>query len=222
MGQEYIRRITVLGEVPSLGPVMLFDNMEDLFKWVEAGNMGDSVFEKIGTVAYNGSACLHMKSRTTGCASGDVIIAKRTLYERPGKRYRFEMLWRFEAKANCEKMTVRSKVYDGTYVHYVYLYYDAQNDKWRYTNSAGVDADVPGGAQLLNPATFHRLQMGWDQNSQMWVKMVSDGMEIDMSTLQYQRAASALAQRHELEIELAVQATTPVEGYVDDVLVMEV
>lgn len=222
MGDEYIRRIMVLGSVPTLGPVMMFDDMEDLFKWTEGGNLGDSTFEKSATVAYNGSACLHMKSRTTNLASADVIAAERTLYERPGKRYRFEMLWRWEVTANCEKMTVRSKVYDGSDVHYVYLLYQVQLGKWKYTNSAGADIDVPGGAQSLNVGTFHRLLLEWDQNLQKFVRMISDGMEIDMSTLSYQKSTSGAAQRHHLAIELAVLAAAPVEGYVDDVLVMEI
>jgi len=222
MGSEYIRQIMVLGLVPSLGPVVLFDDIEDLFKWVEGGTGGDTVFEKIATVAYNGSACLHVKTRTTNAAANDNILATRSTFQRPGRRYRLDVLFRLEVLANCKMLTFRCRTYDGSNLHTVAIRYDPQNTKWQYMNLAGAETDIVGGSQNLVAAGFHRLLVEWDESKGEYTKFICDGLEIDMSGLAYSKSASAGAVRILLDLEIKAQSTTPPEAYFDDVLVMEI
>lgn len=212
----------VLGEVPSLGPVLLFDNIEDLFKWVESGSGGDSVFEKITTVAYNGSACLHMKTRTTNAAADDTVAATRKLYQRPGKRYRIELIFRYEVMANTRGFKVGFSIYDGTNKHDGYVVFNAVTERWYYYNSAGVETELTGFAYTPVQAGWHRFVLDIDVASGKYIQAIVDSREYDMSTLSFKVAAQAGGSTFDVFFELTAEDTTPPEAYYDDVLVMEI
>lgn len=222
MGKEYEREITVLGSVPNLGPVLLFDDMESLFKWTEAGTMGDSVFEKIATVAFNGSASLHMKTRTTGAAENDEISGYRMAFMRPGKRYRLECLFRPDAVAQSKYVYFEPKIWDGTNYHLLRVRWDEAGAKWQYTDAVPSWQDIPGGAQDLLADQFGRLLLEWDQEKKEYIRLISGGLEVDMSGLSYASSASGAAQALRLDIGMTAGATPPGEVYFDDVLVLEI
>jgi hypothetical protein len=222
MGEEFIRRVMILGSVPSLGPVVLFDDMEGLLKWAKADGAGDSVIEKSGTVAYNGSYSLHFKSRTTGATAGDVIAAYRKVHQRPGKRYRLELLWMPDSATGVTFTSFEVQIFDGVNVSLVRLRWDIVLAKWQYWNSAGAWADVTGGAQNLQVNQFHRLAFEWDQNSGKYLGMVSDALEVDLSALDFQQSASAGAQEFDFRVSLIAGSIPPGEVYLDDVLVIEI
>lgn len=222
MGKEYEREITVQGSVPNLGPVLLFDDIEDLLKWVEAGTGGDSVFEKIATVAYNGSACLHMKSRTTNAAEDDEISGYRDTIMRPGKRYRMECLFRPDASAQSKLVFFRALLYDGTNSHNAQVRWDEVNTKWQYLNSVAGWTDVPGGSQDLVADQFHRFLLEWDLSSGKYIRFVCDGLEVDLSGVSFYVTADASATIMRLDVGMFAGAAPPGELYFDDVLVLEI
>ena len=179
MGEEYVRRLMILGSVPNLGPVILYDDMEGYFKWVVGGTVGDRVCEKDATECYNDSNSLRIVSRATGATEGDLISAARNTYQRAGQRYRLELLHR-ETGDNDAKL-VRFYVYvsDGTHTHYIDVRYDAVNHKWQYKDTAGDWQDVSGGSQNLHPTGWHRLLLEWDESTQKYIRLVSDGLEVE-------------------------------------------
>lgn len=222
MGHEYEREITVMGSVPNLGPVLLFDDMEGLLKWKEAGTGGDTVFEKITTVAYNGSACLHMKTRITGAAAGDDISGYRDTFQRPGKRCRLECLFRPDVKEQSAYVYFKASIYDGTLRHYVRLRWDEVNTKWQYWSDVPGWSDVTGGSQGLVADQFHRFLMEWDQSSKKYIRFVCDGLEVDLSTLSYDTGADASGQILRVDVGMEAVGVLTGELYVDDVLVLEI
>jgi len=222
MGEEFVRRIMVLGDVPSLGPVIVFDDMEFLLKWTKSGTGGDSLLEKSATVAYNKDASLHLKTRTTNGVEGDAEVASRVLYQRSGKRYAFECIWMPDAAAGAKETIFEADIYDGALLHQVALKYDKVNDKWLYFAAGPAFTDVPGGAQSLQTGTWHRLRFEFDEASGLMRKMESDALLVDMSTLSYYSTASVVAVRLHCKITVVAGATPPGEVYVDDVLVMEI
>lgn len=222
MGEEDIRRIMILGSVPTLGPVMLSDNMEDLLKWTESGSGGDTVFEKCTTLAYNGSACLHMKTRTTNAVEGDVVIASRFSFQRPGKRYRFECLFKHVMDAATKELFFQIYVYDGTNYHNSILKYVVAGPKWQYYTTGGAYVDVPGGSQFLAEEGWHRFLVEVDNHLGEYIRFVCDGLEIPMSGLPYRKGASAQAVKMFVILEAMAGVSPPADAYFDDVLVMEI
>ena len=222
MGQEYLRQILVLGSVPALGPVDMYDDMEGTFKWSKAGTGGDDVLEKSITVAYNASASMHAKTRTTTATDGDYIDAKRRVYARASKRYRIELIWKFTTLAANKEFFTQLVVEDGAYAHAVGLKFLPNSAKWQYQNVAGTFSDVPGGAQSLAADNWHRLLFEFDQSTGKMVTMVSDSLNLDLSDLSYYKSAHVVAEESILAIRAIAHTSPPAEIYVDDVLILEV
>lgn len=222
MGKEYVRNITVIGEVPSLGPLILFDDMEGLFKWGKTGTGADYTVEKDATVAYNGLACLHLATRASNPAEDDVVAAHRYLYPRPGKRYRIELLFQYENSTFCKLLEFDFSIQDGTYLHNIFIRYDPVNAKWQYKSAAGAWVDVVDGAQGLLQAGWHRLVFEFDQNAKEFKSLVCDAKEMDLSGIRYQVAGNGADQYAKLDFKVVAGSTTPPEVYIDDVLIMEI
>jgi len=222
MGEEYIRRVMVLGEVPSLGPVIVFDDIEDLLKWAKGEGVGDSVFEKDITYAYNGSACLHMKTRTTDAAALDQIDAHRFVAERPGRRYRYEIFWRFPDRAKTLEVWFDSEIVGAGNIYRAGVQYLPNANVWAYQDAGGTFVQVPGSAQKLEPLGWHRLTFEFDLSKEKYIKMVSDGLEIDMKDLALYSVSSDLGHYMKVFVRLVTSGAAAAEMYFDDVLVMEI
>lgn len=222
MGEEYVRRIMVLGEVAPLGPVVLSDDIEGVLKWTKDDGTGDSVFEKCATVAYNGSASLHMKTKTTGAAADDIIGARRYSFQRPGKRYRLEVIFRIEDRSDMKSCGFVVWLYDGTYQHTVALNYDSQNGKWQYWGSDDSYHDVTGGSQSLFQVAWHRLLMEYDEAKGEYVRMQCDGLGVDLSGVAYAKSSNTTGLRQTVKFQIITQGAAPAEAYFDDVLLMEI
>lgn len=222
MGEEFIRRIMVLGSVPSLGPVMLFDNLEDLFKWSAGGTGADYVVEKSTTVAYNGSACLHMKTRATGAAAGDVVNSFRDLFQRPGKRYRLEFLMRFEVEAATRYLTWYGTIWDGATKHEISVRHDVVNMLWQYLGSDGSYHNISGSSQRLNNIAWHRVCLSFDEYSKTYVSLISDGLVMSLDGVAYLSSANTDPVRFRSLVEETANSSARPDCYFDDFLVMEI
>lgn len=222
MGKEYAREITVMGSVPHLGPVLLYDDMESLFKWVKAGGAGDSVFEKSDTVAYNGTSSMHMKTRATDAAENDEIAGWRDTFLRPGKRYRVECLFMPDASGQSKFVLIEPKIWDGTTYHLLGVRWDEAGSKWQYRAAGPVWSDIPGGGQTLVADQFSRMLLEWDQNLKTYSRLVCQGLEIDMSGLGYSYVADGVPTLMRLDLGMTAGAAPPGEVYFDEVLVMEI
>jgi len=222
MGEEYIRRIMVLGSVPSLGPVILFDDIEGLLKWVASGTGTGYVVEKLTTAAYNGSACLHVKTRTVGASADDIVVATRSFFRRPGLRYRVESLFEILVNSNCKLCDFEVYLYDGTARHAPGVRYDVVNQKWQYRTGIATYTDVPGGSQNLEGADWHRVLFEFDEARGVLTRLICDGLELSGLNLGYYRSSAVGGVYCLLNLSIGSVSTTPPEAYFDDVLVMEI
>jgi hypothetical protein len=221
MGLEYTRQLMILGQVPSFGPVILWDDFESLFKWAGAGE-GAEVCEKLSTDAYNGTACLHMETRTVGAAANDKVTATRKVHQRPGKRYRVEFLFKITVRANCLNFGVEFKINDGVDAHYIGLRYAGSLDKWEYQNEGATYSDVPGGGMALANAGWHRVSLDFDEHSKKYINMVCDGIEIDLTGILYGTVVDGDPVGANCQLKGESVAATPPVMYVDDFLFMEI
>jgi hypothetical protein len=221
LGEEYHRQQMVLGQVSNLGPVILYDDMEGLLKWGFSGT-DTEIADLSATVAYNGSKSIHMATDATPAGAGEYVEGHRLTYQRPGKRYAAELIWRCTDMAKVLHFRLQISIYDGTTEHIISLDYLGPEAKWQYNGAAGAPVDVPGGAQALVNLGWHRLEMQYDEALGQHIKMVSDGLEIDMSGIAYYTAASATGSQQQIKIEIMAVTMEQAEGWFDDVLIREI
>jgi hypothetical protein len=222
VGQEYIRQITVLGSVPSMGPVILYDDFESLLKFTMNGGTGDSTFALDAAVAYNGDHSLHMKTRATAAAENDWIECQRLSFQRPGRRYSFEVTWNYSTVLANKEILFQLFIADGAMAHACTLKYLPNSSKWQYLNSAGAYSDVPGGSQLLYAGGWHRLMFSLNEDSGKMIKVVSDGLEIDLSDLSYYQNAAVTGVYASAMVRAIAHTSPPAEVWIDEVLLMEI
>ena len=221
MGEEYVRQILLLGYVPTLGPVVLYDDMEGLLKWTKEDGVGDSVFEKNATVAYNGSYSLHMKTRTTTATAGDLISGYRSTFQRTGGRYRIEFLMRIDASASAASTWVKVLIANGVDGKTWKISYDEVNAKWQYFEKTSGLIDIPGGGQSLVADQFHRVMFEIDENKREYISFTCDGLYVDMRGFLCDVVAGAAPVNMKVSFGLVAGAAPPGELYIEDVLVME-
>lgn len=222
MGEEYSRQVMVMGSVPHLGPIMLFDNMEDYLKWGKANGAGDAVVEKSQTNVYNNDYALHVKTRPTGATEDDVCSGYRILYRRPGKRYRFECLFAPDSSAAAKLFFIKIIIQTGAVTYTIGVAWDEENTTWQYIDSNGNYTNITGGSQNLLADQYSRVMFEWDENAGTYGRFVAGGLELDLSSLSFQSSVAAQPESLRIDIGIVAGASPPGECYVDDVLLREI
>lgn len=219
MGEEYKRDISIVGMIPTLGPIVLFDDMEGLLKWDKDGTGTGYDVTKDDTVAYYGNSCLKMVTRAATPGVNDQVQAKRRLYQMPPGRYRVEMIFMCPDWSKVGKIEVYSQAWTAVGTWVAAMQYDGSTNKWMYNDSGGEFAEVPGGSQNLKCANaWHRMAFEYDRIKGEYIRLTSDSLEIDLRGVGMYTDGGA-AEEHRIWIigytAIAAQATL----YLDNVLV---
>lgn len=222
MGKEYTREIVVLGEVPTLGPVAMFDNFEGVFKWAITGNLGDFAGTKETTVVYNENASMKLTTRVTNPAINDWVAAERLLFQRPGKRYAIEAIWRPESQQIVGWVIFRFDIHDGAYRHRGGIICDVEGGRWYYIREDDAAIELPNSPRQPAAGAWHRLRLEFDESTGDYIRLVADGQEVDMSALGYRHYSSISPVKFELHLEIDNVTANPAVVYYDDFLVMEI
>lgn len=221
MGEEYRRQVVVLGSVPALGPVALYDNLEGTFKWIAGGTAGDGVVERLAGAAFNDSYGLHCKSRVTSAAAGDTVFGLRYFPPRSSLKYRLDALFELVDSTKFSFLDFLIYLDDGVNFWKAGLYYDAFNNLWKYFNSAGGWSEISGGAQTLITAAWNRIELELDTRTGKYVSMACNGLVVDLTALSMQTGATSGAAQGWVSIDGATVGAAACEFYVDDVLILE-
>jgi len=221
MGKPYIRQVEVIGLVEKLGTVILFDDLEDLFKWRGAGTGTDWVVEKSTTIAYDGNASLHLQTKATTPTAGDAVTADRFTFVPYGRKISLECLFRFETLTNEDVVSFELYWYDGTALHLAALQYLPPEMKWQYFASDGTWKDIPGGDQNLGQAKFHRVKMIVDFEHNKYVSLQCDDKVMDISDLSFQVTPSTVRGTFKALFKVTAETAARAEAYFDNIFVKE-
>jgi hypothetical protein len=222
MGMEYIRQIMVLGQVPSLGPVILFDDMEGVLKWTAGGSGAGYAVTRDGTIAYNGSYSLKCVSRVAGAVEGDVVSCYRYIYPRPGERYKLECLFNHVSDADTKMLRFSVAIDDLAYLWYAEIRYDAINHKLQYLTLAGAWVDVVGGSVNLYATGWHRFSFSFNKASGKYISVTLDGKDISLEGIDMYSTGSGAVYYGQVTIEGTAGASCPANYYIEDILIMEI
>jgi len=221
MGKAYVRQVEVIGLVERLGRVLLFDDLEDLFKFVGSGTGIDWVVEKNTTVAFNGSASLRMKTKATTPTAGDYVEAWRRAPTPYGKKLSLECLFRFETLTNEDYIQFTLSWSSEVGLIRARVRYDPIEKKWIYEAEDGTYKDVPNGAQRLYHKTFHRLRVLADFDKREYVSLQCNDLLIDMTGIKLRYSAGVFDSRMGVVFATAAETSAQAEAYIDDILVKE-
>lgn len=221
MGEEYKRPVVVLGSVPALGPVVLYDDMEGLFKWAKTGTGADPVLEKGAVVCFNGSYGLHAKSRVTTPAAADYVKAARYFPCRACEKYSLELIWQMVSLGEFNYLDFVLWLDDGTTIFMGVVRYDRVNTLWKYRNAAGNYVEIPGAGQTFWAGVWNRLRFTIDLRTGLYVSVESCAKVFDVSALAMYTSASGGSTSGQVYITGVTVGAAACEFHVDDVLILE-
>jgi len=212
----------VIGNIPSQGAVLLFDDIEDLLKWTISGDGADYAGTKDTSVAFNKDASLKLITKATTPAVGDKVTALRDMPVPSSKRIEVTCFFRFDVQADTDLVQFELTYFDNTNQHVVRLVYDPVGEKWRYYNSSASTVDVTGGAQALLAGSFHRLRFIVDFSTDEYILLECDDLTVDMTGTACYTTAETTNKILRFAIRIQNELTNRAIAYFDDILVKEV
>jgi len=221
MGKPYVRQVEVVGLVEELGTVLLFDDIEDLFKWIGSGTGTDWIVEKSTTEAFSGSASLHIKTKATSPAAGDNVSAVRKFALSIGKKLSLEFRFRYVSKTYVDSVVCGFGFYDGANYHRGWFRYLPPEGKWQYMKSDGTYEDIPGGTQALHQDGWHRLRVILDFEKDEYVLFQSNDLLVDMTGKKLRVTPSTTDIYTFVSLTVWAETAARAESYFDDVLCKE-
>jgi len=221
MGKPYIRQVEVIGLVERLGRVLLFDDLEDLFKFDSAGTGTDWVVEKNTTGAFDQNASLHLITKATTPTAGDFVSAWRRFPVPYGKKISLECLFRFETLTNEDYVQFNLEWYSEIGMIRALVRYDPILQKWVYEATDGTIKDVPNGSQKLHNVTFHRMRLLADFDKMEYISLQCNDLLMDMSGIGLRYSAASYRSRMAVAFKTVAETAARAEIYIDDVLVKE-
>ncbi|MBA7633908.1 hypothetical protein ES703_41479 [subsurface metagenome] len=221
MSREYTRQISVIGNVASHGPVILFDDFESLLKWGIYSGEGDSIFELDPTLAYYGNQSLYMKSRTTDAAEDDIIGANRRLYMSPALKLNQAVHFLSPDFTKINKIVFYFTLADGAVIHYPTVVFDPNTPLLQYHDFENNPQTVPGTNYKPAINTWHRLQLLANLVSNRFIGITLDSHFYDLSPYSLYTYANPASTRLDIYLMIYTAGAAPAELYIDDFLIHE-
>lgn len=221
MSREYTRLISVVGNVPAHGPIVLYDDFEHLLKWTKYLGEGDSVFELDPSFSFSKNQSLHIKTRTTDAAENDIIGARLLSYIPPSKRLNLSTHFSCPDYTLIKLLQFWFILFDGTNKHHSLLQLKTATPIWQYRDSIGTAIDVPDSGLLPFDNAWHRIQLLADLNTHKYIHMILDNNLFDLSALTYQHETDPKLTHLEVEIQIRNTGAAPCELHIDDFLLHE-
>lgn len=189
MGQEYIRNIASLASIPSLGPVLYFNDFSKNNILITTGT-GAEEMKRDTSLFLTPPAALKISTDPVTPLTNDSVNVKYYWRVVESTKLFAYIVWRFSDANETAIYNFRFFNADGTYGHNATFRYDHGNEKWLYLDSANQYQDVPGGAQKLSLDVWNQFSMGIDLNSRKFIFLKSSSLKIDLSAIDYRAPAS--------------------------------
>jgi hypothetical protein len=183
-----------------------------------------------GTIAldtghpFRGKSCMKL---TTAAGIGATAQASKYLPLPPTFRGGIEFWWQLQnAIADVDNIGFSFAYYDNTNVHQFTLLYlltsGAGNQKWQYTDASNALTDVPSGAQIVKVAAadyaWHHVKATVDLVNNKYMKLYSDSLSWDLSSLSFQQTGNASAAIAFIGFATQAKTATAINLLIDDVI----
>ncbi|MBA7538213.1 hypothetical protein ES705_30487 [subsurface metagenome] len=221
MSREYTRRVSILGNIPVLGPVTLFDEFDDPIKWTKGGPGGDFIFEHDPNYSFNGRQSLHMKTRTTDSTANDIITATRYVHIPPTSKILTAFLFSTPDRSKIDFLSLELTYDNGITAYISRLVFLPLTPTWQYNNSAGVNTNIPESTRPLKDSTWHRIAFATDFLNNKHIHALINRDLFDLSSLDLSTGAGLNEECLYISLNLKNIGANPSEIYIDTILSTE-
>ena len=221
MGKEYTRKVTSKDSLAAHESVLLFDDCEGVIDWQDSGSTGaDFTIEFVGTRVFRGSKALHIQTKDTTPASGDKVIAIRTVSQRESKRFQITCLLDLESGVMNAKVGIGATLGKAAAHFTPKLSVDFTSAGVFYLDSGGNWVNT-GLDFTANNRIWYRLEMIVDISTGKYVsvKMGDQELELDVAM---REVAVGLPGLIGVNCFIELEANVQVEAFFDEIVIVEV
>ncbi len=222
MSKEYIRPTVILGQLPIAGQIVLTENFENLLNWTKIDGEGDSIFELDPTIAKQGKQSLHLKTRTTGTDTGDIIGAQRLLHLLPAKVMSFLFSFLTPDYTKINDITLQFLWNDYVTVHTASFMFRPNTPDWRYYGSDDQFHDIPNLAIELYQDAWHLINLKINLAADLYISHQVDHLTADLTGVAVHTTTPSPASYLKTLIQFSTIGAAPAELYLDDILIHEI
>lgn len=137
MPQERYLRTFQFNSVPTMHPIMFYDDCSGTFMWISSGTGADWVAQYDTSVPYVGTHGLLMRTRATGPAIGDDTTVNKRLWLPPNHLGRIQLVVRPISHNQDLYIMVALLWFDGVELHTAQMRIDTATRVLQYRNAAG-------------------------------------------------------------------------------------
>lgn len=224
MGEEYQRKIYVVGQTVLGGPVILADGIEDRMNWGKSGTGADFDVTRDTTGSCSGAAQMKMVSRVTDPAEGDHVAAQLSTHFGVTRKVLFDCRFRFQSKVNTRGLTFCLHYYGPLGQKDSYLRYAPSEARWEYYEPGEGQYDpIPGGGYELQQGAWHRVRFEIDFSGLTYGYLMADSVLMDISDLVLNYPDDTpMAEYTRVEFVALTATANQITVFIDDVLLLEV
>jgi len=215
MGEEYVRTVSVLGSIPRLGRILMYDDFEGGLHWAVQGNAGDYYLAIQGDKVWEGRYAMKISTRVIGAAANDWARAVRYGFTTHTYRLKSTCHWLITSTTNVQYVQWFYIGYTGTERHEIGIRYLVGTGVGQYWNSTGTWTDLPLPGQLLEANYWHRFSLSADFRNKTYLEMESDGFKGSLTAFSYYVTSDTSRVGVQIQIEVGAAGAVPAELYID-------
>jgi len=194
------------------------DSLETGDNWTYTGTGGDDTHGPDAAACRAGTLGLLLKTRVTGAANGDILTAKQLLSLPTEDYVALTFYARLPSKTPSYGVYCALALLTGGREYHASIGHVTSSNKWIYTNSAGVDTDIPAGGYVWPANTWVQIIVRVRTSTLRFQTCTLAGTDYDLSA-QAMRDTAAAASTGAAAIAVAVaNASAPITVHYDTYL----
>lgn len=218
MGQENIRKVSVVGSTDIGGELVFFDGFEDLFSWISSAD-GDGAATKDTATALTGDASMKMLSDSGSPSDGQNVQATRRAFVIPGATYDIQFDFRLLDVSDFKSIEFYINYFGNTTQFVMGIKYLPPTDAWQYRSTTAAWASISGFSQTIPDTFWNRLRLGIDLNTGTYIDLYVNDNTADLSTLTSTGTASSGGARANYFFQALTEGANQFQANIDNFLI---
>lgn len=222
MGKEYTRQVSVLSLIPTLGPVVLFDDFSKGLKWTGSGDGSDYIVAESSQTFFTSGSALKLVTRYTSSAIDDEVIAELKTHCLPNLKIKCEAILRWDDNENVRAVGVKLLYNAGGTRHEAGVVYDTFDNEIQYLNSSQAFADAVGSEIHFLKDVWHRLSFEVDFNNDVYNNISLDTKSYDHSTTDIYTTTDTTGEQFRVQLLLVTETAAARTAHFDQILLQQI
>lgn len=190
MSQEYTRQLSIIGNIPHLGPILYFNDFSGNLILSSTGTGSETMKRDISTFL-SPPASLSLGTQPSTPLTDDQAAVSAKIRILPTKQIFFHTIWIHDNGNNSGLWEFHIQLDDNTNLHQAAVRFILASNKWVYLNVNNTWTDIPSGAQAISSSTWRHLSLGVDFNLNRYLFLESANLKLDMSNISYRLTSSS-------------------------------